>query len=119
MAKMLVLEDEPVVRDVIARRLGREGHTILSHPDAAPALDTVNFDEIDLIITDLVMPTPGDEAIQTIRSRGIAVPIIVLTANLQKGDEERLMALGADCILTKPFHLMSLLTNVDLLLAGG
>ena len=119
MATVLIIDDEDALRDVVDKRLKLEGHQVISYSDAGPALSAVDFDTIDLIILDLVMPTPGDQAIETIRNRGIEKPIIVLSGNLRPGDEERLTTIGASTVLAKPFRLMGLLTTIEDLLSAA
>ena len=117
MATILVIDDEPPLLNVIARRLKLEGYEAIPYPDAGPALAEVDFETIDLVVTDLVMPTSGEQAIQTIREQGFDMPIIVLSGHLKTGDEERLIAIGANHVLSKPFKLMGLLTVVEQLLS--
>jgi CheY-like chemotaxis protein len=113
MATILMVDDEADLRKVVVRRLEMEGHNLITYADAAPALAKANFDIIDLIIMDLMMPTPGEEAIATLRERGIKKPIIVLSGNLKRGDSERLIATGANSVLSKPFRLMGLLATIE------
>ena len=60
MAKIVVMDDEASVRGVLQRALQMDGHEVLAFEDATLALAEVDFNEIGLVITDLVMPTPGD-----------------------------------------------------------
>ncbi|MBB31084.1 MAG: hypothetical protein CME25_19515 [Gemmatimonadetes bacterium] len=60
MAKILVMDDEASVGGVLQRALQMDRHEVLAFEDATLALEEVDFNEIDLVITDLVMPTPGD-----------------------------------------------------------
>jgi DNA-binding response OmpR family regulator len=64
------MDDEVEVRNIIKRILEREGHEVEVFEDARPALDTVDFSEIDTVIIDLQMPTSGFDAIEEIRNRG-------------------------------------------------
>lgn len=116
MATILVMDDDPFVRDVIARMLKMEGHRVLIFPDARPALEEVNFDETDLIITDLTMATPGETAIRALRHRGVDVPILVLSGYIDSQKAEYLFALGAQRVMAKPFLLKALMAQVQELL---
>lgn len=118
MATVLVIDDEEALRSVICKRLALEGHETLSYADAAPALTHTDLATVDLVIIDLVMPTPGEEAVQTMREQGFDKPIVVLSGHLKPGDEERLLGLGVDAVLSKPFRLMGLLTNIEPYLTG-
>ena len=116
MAELLVLEDNRVGRHLLTALLEREGHRVRAYPDAAPALAEVDFDEIDLMITDLHMPLPGDQAIEILRARHVTTPIILLSGSLDGHEDERLLSLGADWVLAKPFDLDVLLEAVNELL---
>ncbi len=113
MATVLVMDDDQIVRTLIVRILKLRGHTAIEFPDAGPALRTVDFDTIDLIITDLSMPTPGEEAIRVLRQRGIQVPILVISGQLQHEKASYLLCLGAQATLEKPFQVQNLLDLVD------
>ena len=113
MAKIVVMDDEATVRNVIERLLKREGHEVLAFEDAAPALEEVDFSEIDLVITDLVMPTPGDQFILIMQEDEVEVPIIVLSAHLTDARTEYLRELGVDRILEKPFEVAQMLEAVN------
>ena len=116
MATVLIMEDDALARALLVRLLAREGHRLLAYADAAPALEAVDFATVDLIITDLHMPLRGDAAIQLLRARGIATPIILLSGYLEGGEDERLLALGASWVLAKPYEIERLLEVVGELL---
>ena len=114
MATILVMDDDATVRNLIKRMLEMHTYEVLDFEDAGIALETVNFDAVDLVITDLMMPTPGDQAIQTLRSRGIRVPILVLSGCcLGKDGIDRLKSLGANHCLEKPFRMTELMHTVE------
>ena len=113
MATVLVMEDDDIIRGLIVRVLRMIGHTPLAYPDAGPALSSVEFDEVDLIVTDLSMPTHGEEAIRTIRKRGITVPITVVSGQLHSGKAEYLLDIGAQATLEKPFNLRKLIKVIQ------
>ena len=117
MATVLILDDDAGVRRTLCLALERAGYATDAWPDAAAALELVDFDAVDLIITDLSMPLPGDQVIQRLRARGIATPIMVLSGCLQGEDGARLRALGASRVLAKPYELEVLLGTVAELLA--
>ena len=118
MPEVLIMDDHELARELLTVLLEREGHHVRAYPDAAPALAEVDFDTVDLIITDLHMPLPGDQAIETLRARGLTTPIILLSGSLTGHEDERLLALGADWVLAKPFSLDVLLEAVRELLLG-
>jgi DNA-binding response OmpR family regulator len=92
--------------------LEREGHEVLSFEDAAPALAQVNFSEVDLVISDLVMPTPGDQLILILQQEGVEVPVIILSANLNEERIQYLQELGVKHTIPKPFEFANLLSVV-------
>jgi DNA-binding response OmpR family regulator len=108
MAKIVVMDDEASVRGVLQRALEMEGHEVLAFEDAAPALEEVDFNEIDLVITDLVMPTPGDQFILILDQEDVEVPIMVLSAHLTDARTQYLRELGVKWILEKPFEVAEL-----------
>ena len=118
MAEILIMDDHQLGRELLAVLLQREGHRVRAYPDAAPALAEVDFDAIDLVITDLHMPLPGDQAIEVLRARGVTTPIILLSGSLTGHEDERLLSLGADWVMSKPFDLDVLLGAVRELLLG-
>lgn len=112
MATIVVLEDDEIIRDLIVRILERHGYTVLPFIDARPALDGVDFDAVDLVITDLSMRTPGDVAVQELRARGIVIPVIVVSGHVPEDTAQYLVSLGIHTILRKPFKLLELLNIV-------
>ena len=117
MPEILLMEDTALGRELLTALLQREGHTVRAYPDAAPALAEVDLNQIDLIITDLYMPLPGDRAIEILRGRGVTTPIILLSGSLDGKEDERLLSLGADWVMAKPFDIEVLLEAVGELLA--
>ena len=112
MARVVVLDDDAAVRNVIERLMKLEGHEVQAFEDAAPALDEVDFTQVDLIITDLVMPMPGDQLILILQQEGIEVPAIVISANFTESRTEYLKELGVEHTLEKPFEVAKLLQLV-------
>ncbi len=114
---IVVVDDEDTVRTVIVNLLEKEGYRTTAFADTVPAL-SVDLDDVDLIITDLAMPTSGEELIEAIRGRGFEGPIIVLTGVLENTDMHHLESIGADRILQKPVRMATLASTVELLLSG-
>jgi len=117
MADVIVIEDDPTVCQLLVKVMEMQGHAVRAFSDAQPALDSVDFGAVDLVITDLGMPTPGEVAIKAIRALGIQTPILVATGRLDSGGSSELQAYGHLQILRKPFHLDDLLRAVDALMA--
>ena len=113
MATIIVMEDDPIVRDLVVRVLEMKGFTVHAFEDARPALETVDFEHVDLIITDLQMPTSGEDAIQTIRRRGIRTPVLVMSGHIDEPEVGEIKALGVQEVIRKPFKLLDLLETVQ------
>lgn len=112
--KILIVEDEPIMATALKNRLEADNYNVVVATDGREALDIYNAQEIDLIITDIMMPyTSGLELIGIIRSDFTRkTPIIVLSG---MGEEETVLEafdLGADDFLTKPFNATELSTRV-------
>ncbi len=118
--RMLVVDDDPTVRDSVCETLSRAGHHVESVPDGEDALALVSDRVPDLIVCDLVMPRlDGPSAIRKMRERGIDVPILAVSGGSQNSDGPALsdaVAAGADATLEKPFGARALLKAVNELL---
>ena len=116
MASIVVMDDDERIRKTIVAGLQVDGHEVQAFEDAAPALKTVDFNQIDLVITDLQMPTLGDQLILMLRERGVSVPVIVISGVLNEDRSRYLKDLGVQRLLEKPFELSALRTIVKELL---
>ncbi|MDG0795076.1 response regulator transcription factor [Cohnella ginsengisoli] len=112
MSVILVVDDDPEIRDVIHVYLRNEGYDVLEAGDGADALDVLAVRTVDLIVLDVMMPRmDGIKACMRIRER-YSVPIIMLSA--KEGDLDKIVGLttGADDYVTKPFNPMELIARV-------
>lgn len=116
MAKIVVVEDEKSICDVVVLFLEYAGHRVQAFEDARPALETVDFFQTDLVVTDLEMPTSGEELIQTLRRRGIQTPVLVMSGHLDEARKRHLESLGAQETIDKPFGLPHFLDRVKALI---
>jgi DNA-binding response OmpR family regulator len=117
MVRLLVVEDEPLIAEVVARALSRDGLTVDVVGDGDAALRAVSARPYDLIVLDLMLPGRGGlEVCREIRHTDGQTPIIMLTA--RDALEEKVLGLdsGADDYVTKPFELEELLARVRSLL---
>jgi two-component system, OmpR family, response regulator MprA len=115
--RVLVVEDEPLIAEVVARALGREGLTVGVVGDGDAALRAVHAEPFDLIVLDLRLPgRDGLEVCREIRRTDGATPIIMLTARDSLEDKVLGLDSGADDYVTKPFELEELLARVRSLL---
>jgi two-component system, OmpR family, response regulator RegX3 len=114
--RVLLVEDEKVIRDAIEAYLEREGFWVTPVGDGAAALEAAEKHPFDLVVLDLMLPkVPGEEVARKLRDSS-DVPIIMLTA---KGAEEERVAgleMGADDYLVKPFSPRELIARVRALM---
>ena len=104
MKTIVVIDDDDIVRDLLVRILQRVGYQVLEFDDAQPALEEIDFTTVDLIITDLSMPTNGEVVVQTLHRKGIQTPLIVLTGYVTEEKAQYLVGLGARTVMRKPFN---------------
>lgn len=116
--KILIAEDEPLMLLVIQKQLNNDGYETVVVTDGKEALQTLEKDSIDLIITDILMPfTSGLELIGIVKSDPTKnIPVIVLSAIGQESTVMEAFQLGADDFLTKPFNPQELSMRVKRLL---
>ncbi|MDX3656624.1 response regulator transcription factor [Streptomyces sp. ID05-26A] len=113
--RLLVVDDDPDVRDSLRRSLEFEGYEVTTATDGAEALPLVHH--ADLAILDLMMPNlDGSEACRRLRAAGERLPVLMLTARDALGDRVTGLDAGADDYLVKPFALEELLARVRALL---
>jgi len=116
-ATVLVVDDEPAVRDSLARTLRFEGYDVLVANDGIGALDAVRDASPDVVILDVMMPRmDGLEACRLLRADQHTLPVLMLTARDSVGDRVAGLDAGADDYLVKPFALQELLARVRALL---
>ena len=115
--RVLVVDDDPDVRDSLARALRYAGYGVTAAADGAEALASLSRSPVDLIVLDLLLPMlDGLETCRRLRARGDATPILVLTARGTVDDRVTGLAAGADDYLVKPFALAELLARARALL---
>ncbi|HWC81330.1 MAG TPA: response regulator transcription factor [Pseudonocardiaceae bacterium] len=115
--RVLVVDDEPAVRESISRSLRFEGYQVELAEDGFSALDTVRTSRPDVVILDVMMPgIDGLETCRRLRIGGDSVPVLMLTARRNVGDRVAGLDAGADDYLVKPFALEELLARVRALL---
>ncbi|WP_431984193.1 response regulator transcription factor [Streptomyces qinglanensis] len=114
---VLVVDDEPAVRDALRRSLSFEGYATRLAADGAEALEKVAEYQPDLVVLDVLMPRmDGLTAARRLRAAGQRVPVLMLTARDTVGDRVTGLDAGADDYLVKPFELDELLARVRALL---
>jgi DNA-binding response OmpR family regulator len=112
MTTVLVVDDEPIVREVVVRYLRREGFRTLEAGDGDTACALVERERLDLVVLDLMLPGRDGLAVcRWIRDRS-TLPVIVLTARGEEADRIVGLELGADDYVTKPFSPRELAARV-------
>jgi type II secretory ATPase GspE/PulE/Tfp pilus assembly ATPase PilB-like protein/CheY-like chemotaxis protein len=115
-AMVLLVDDEDQLRRVMRDLLERQGYTVVEARDGAQALDEVDRHAPDIVILDLNLPgVDGYSVLSQLRSRQATrqLPIIVLTAKGDEDNEVRVLQLGADDFLTKPFRAKALAARLE------
>lgn len=120
MAKILLVEDNEINRDMLSRRLERRGYQVVIALDGEQGVSMAQSELPDLILMDMSLPVlDGWEATQRIKAalETQAIPIIALTAHAMVGDREKSIATGCDDYDTKPIDLPRLLEKMERILA--
>lgn len=115
MAKILIVEDNEMNRDMLSRRLERKGFDVVMAEDGKVGVDMSKSETPDLILMDLSLPVmDGWEATSTIKADNETknIPIIVLTAHAMAGDREKALEAGADEYDTKPIEFKRLMGKI-------
>jgi len=117
--KVLVVDDEQDILDLVRYQLEREGYQVVGCRDGKAALDLVGRERPDLVVLDLLMPgVDGLEVCRRLRQDS-AIPIIMLTAKAEETDKVIGLELGADDYVTKPFSPRELVARVKAILRRG
>ena len=115
MAKILIVEDNEMNRDMLSRRLERRGFAIVMAVDGQQGVDLTRSEKPDLVLMDMSLPVmDGWTATRTIKDDPelAKIPVIALTAHAMDGDREKAMAAGCDDYDTKPIELPRLLEKI-------
>jgi two-component system response regulator MprA len=116
-AEVLVVDDDPQLREALSRALQLDGYDVSTASNGAQALDELSRHRPDLMVLDVMMPYVGGlDVCRTLRQRKDKLPILVLTARDEIGDRVAGLDAGADDYLTKPFALEELRARIRALL---
>lgn len=121
MARILVVEDNEMNRDMLSRRLERRGYEVQVAVDGAEGVARATAELPDLVLMDMSLPeVDGWEATRRLRAdeRARAIPIIALTAHAMAGDRQQALEAGCSDYDTKPIDFTRLLAKIEALLRG-
>jgi two-component system, cell cycle response regulator DivK len=116
MAKILLVEDNEMNRDMLTKRLQRRGYDVVVAVDGGEGVAMAESEAPDLILMDMSLPVvDGWEATRRIKAAPAtsAIPVIALTAHAMAGDQEQAMAAGCDDYDTKPVELTRLVEKIQ------
>lgn len=120
MARILIADDDPILRALVSDMLGEVGHGVEEAEDGQQAVDLLLARPFDLLIVDMLMPNKdGLEVIMETRKSGSALPIIAITSGGRMDAPSLLkpaQIFGADAVLAKPLHADTLIKTIDWLL---
>lgn len=122
MTKILLVEDNEMNRDMLSRRLTRNGFEVLVAVNGQEGVDLASAELPDLILMDMSLPVlDGWEATRRVKADPATakIPVIALTAHAMAQDHEEAMAAGCDDFDTKPVELPRLLEKINALLGSG
>jgi CheY-like chemotaxis protein len=120
MARILLVEDNEMNRDMLSRRLMKRGHDVLIAVDGQQGVDMARAEGPDIVLMDMSLPIKdGWEATRDLKTDEAtkATPIIALTAHAMSGDKEKCLEAGADDYDTKPVEFKRLLGKIEALLS--
>ena len=121
MARILLVEDQEMNRDMLSRRLKKRGYEVSIAVDGAEGVDKARSEIPDLILMDMSLPVmDGWEATRTLKGDDStrAIPVVALTAHAMSTDREKALEAGCDAYETKPVELPRLLETIEKLIAA-
>jgi two-component system OmpR family response regulator len=112
--KVLVVDDEPNIRDLLSASLRFAGHQVLTSPNGTDAINKIVEQQPDIILLDVMLPdVSGFGVTKKIRSMGIETPILFLTARDDTEDKITGLTVGGDDYVTKPFSLDEIMARIS------
>lgn len=116
MARILLVEDNEMNRDMLSRRLEKRGHTVSIAVDGGAGLEKARAEKPDIILMDMSLPVmDGWEATRQLKADATTakIPVIALTAHAMTSDRDKALGAGCDDFDTKPVELPRLLGKID------
>jgi two-component system OmpR family response regulator len=115
--KVLVVDDEPNIRDLLSASLRFAGHQVITSPNGTDAVNKIVEQQPDIILLDVMLPdVSGFGVTKKIRSMGIETPILFLTARDDTEDKVTGLTVGGDDYVTKPFSLDEIMARISAIL---
>jgi len=114
--RILVVEDDETLLDVLRYNLAKEGYDVVSAVDGVQALELARSERPDLIILDIMLPKLDGFEVCRILRKDMTIPILMLTAKVEEVDKVLGLGIGADDYMTKPFSVRELLARVRAML---
>ncbi|MCZ6601527.1 MAG: response regulator [Planctomycetota bacterium] len=115
MSNVLIVDDEPEIREIVREILVQNGHRVTEATDGLDAVERLTHSHFDLIITDFTMPRMGGLGIlKYLRKNGVRTPTVILSGSTISGldDEAHLKELGAWSIVRKPIEIDELMESI-------
>lgn len=122
MARLLLVEDTPEIRDFLSRRLQRRGHEVSLAEDGRAGLERARAEGPEVILLDMNLPVMDGWAVARALKddpKTAAIPVIALTAHALAGDREKALEAGCDDYHPKPVDFSRLLGQIDAALGAG
>lgn len=122
MARVMAVDDDPVIRGLLEVNLEMEGHVVVTAVDGRDALDKVHADPPDLILLDVMMPNVnGWQVAEALKADASTrdIPVVFLSARAMEADIRKGTELGVQSYVTKPFDPIDLMDLVNRLLEGA
>ncbi len=117
MTRILIVEDDPTIQELLLADLKLEGYTVVAMEDGLEALEKARSMKPDLIVLDLSLPSmSGYDICRALRQEGSDVPIVMLTARGQETEKVVGLEIGADDYIVKPYGSMELIARIRALL---
>lgn len=116
---ILIIEDDPIITNLLEYQLRRAGYRILRAPDGSQGLTMAKAKAPDLFLLDLMLPDiDGFQVIEQLRAdpQTAATPLLIITARTKRSDREKAMQLGADAYFAKPIDRFKLMALIDSLI---
>lgn len=111
--RLLIVDDDPELRDLLVRALERDGNQVVATADVASARQVIGLGTVDLVVLDLALPDgTGLELCEALRANASEMPVLMLTAHSEISQRVRALDAGADDFLAKPFAVAELRARV-------